>query len=263
VKLKSVKTDGPRTFAPKSEAPRLDWIKPLMAEDAAAAPRPSHASVAPEPVAAPAAKSGPSSRFALLAASVAIAAGIGAMAGALGASSFSHMTATPLIETTASVPAVAADDIHALQASIAQLRGDLAALKTSVEAGTKSASGQFAKVAERMDRVERAQAEPTAKITKAVESLERLEKRAEATPAKDVTGSVPTSATSASASQPVVGGWVVRNVYQGVAFIQGRIGLMEVEAGDVVPGVGRVESIRKQDGRWVVVTSKGIITSPR
>src|SRR5205807_1470137 len=102
-----------------------------------------------------------------------------------------------------------------------------------------------------------------AKISKAIESLERLEKRAEATPAKDVTGSVPTPATSASAAQPVVGGWVVRNVYQGVAFIQGRIGLMEVEPGDVVPGVGRVESIRKQDGRWVVVTSKGIITSPR
>jgi hypothetical protein len=26
-----------------------------------------------------------------------------------------------------------------------------------------------------------------------------------------------------------------------------------------VPGVGRVDAIRKQDGHWVVVTSKGLI----
>jgi len=38
--------------------------------------------------------------------------------------------------------------------------------------------------------------------------------------------------------------------------------VIEVEAGDVVPGVGRIESIRRQDGRWMVVTSNGIIPSP-
>ena len=34
--------------------------------------------------------------------------------------------------------------------------------------------------------------------------------------------------------------------------------------GDALPdlaGVGRVDAIRKQDGRWVVVTSKGLIVS--
>jgi hypothetical protein len=41
--------------------------------------------------------------------------------------------------------------------------------------------------------------------------------------------------------------------------IQGRIGLIEVEVGDPLPGGGRVEAIRRQDGRWVVVTSKGLI----
>jgi hypothetical protein len=38
---------------------------------------------------------------------------------------------------------------------------------------------------------------------------------------------------------------------------------MEVEQGDLVPGLGRIDAIRKQDGRWVVVTSKGVITAPR
>ena len=29
------------------------------------------------------------------------------------------------------------------------------------------------------------------------------------------------------------------------------------------PGIGRVETIKRQDGRWVVVTPKGVILSQR
>ena len=40
----------------------------------------------------------------------------------------------------------------------------------------------------------------------------------------------------------VLDGWTVRHVSRGVAVIQGRrMGAIEVEAGDVVPGVGRIE----------------------
>jgi hypothetical protein len=31
----------------------------------------------------------------------------------------------------------------------------------------------------------------------------------------------------------------------------------------MVPGLGRVEAIRKQDGRWVVLTSKGLVMPAR
>ena len=59
----------------------------------------------------------------------------------------------------------------------------------------------------------------------------------------------------------MIDGWTVRHVSRGVAIIQGRrMGAIEVEAGDVVPGVGRIESIRRQDGRWIVLTSNGMIT---
>ena len=34
-----------------------------------------------------------------------------------------------------------------------------------------------------------------------------------------------------------------------------------VDKGDVVPGLGRIEAFRKQDGRWVVVTPKGLIVA--
>ncbi len=55
----------------------------------------------------------------------------------------------------------------------------------------------------------------------------------------------------------------MRDVRRGTALIEGRMGLIEVDQGDVVPGLGRVDAIRKQDGRWVVVTSKGLIMPPR
>jgi hypothetical protein len=61
-----------------------------------------------------------------------------------------------------------------------------------------------------------------------------------------------------------VPGWSVRDVYRGVAMLQSRLGgMVEVEPGDVLPSLGRIESIRRQDGRWVVVTSRGMITSMR
>ncbi len=56
---------------------------------------------------------------------------------------------------------------------------------------------------------------------------------------------------------------MVREVQRGTAMIEGRMGMIEVNKGDTVPGLGRVDAIRKQDGRWVVVTSKGLILSPR
>ena len=60
---------------------------------------------------------------------------------------------------------------------------------------------------------------------------------------------------------PTVEGWVLRDVANGSALIEGRRGMYEVFAGDPVPGLGRVDAIRKQDGRWVVVTSKGLIVA--
>src|SRR5438067_1873977 len=108
-----------------------------------------------------------------------------------------------------------------------------------------------------------------AKLAKTLEVVERLEKRAELAPAKETTGSVPPPPAAAAAPvqppQPsVVPGWTVRDVYRGMAIIQGaRTGPIEVEAGDTVPFLGRIEAIRRQDGHWVVVTSKGIIAAAR
>ena len=60
---------------------------------------------------------------------------------------------------------------------------------------------------------------------------------------------------------PTVEGWILRDVANGGALIEGRQGVYEVYAGDPVPGLGRVDAIRRQDGRWVVVTTKGLIVA--
>ena len=88
--------------------------------------------------------------------------------------------------------------------------------------------------------------------------------------AREVTGSVSQPTTVAAAApvvppKPEVGrlprveGWVLRDVGNGGALIEGRRGMFEVYIGDPLPGLGRVDAIRKQDGQWVVVTTKGLI----
>jgi hypothetical protein len=57
-----------------------------------------------------------------------------------------------------------------------------------------------------------------------------------------------------------VEGWSLREASNGFALIESRRhGIYEVYPGDPIPGIGKVDAIRKQDGRWVVVTSKGLI----
>src|SRR3954453_3263621 len=87
-------------------------------------------------------------------------------------------------------------------------------------------------------------------------------------PSKDVTGSVapvaaatPATPKAEVAKLPKVEGWGLRDGAKGGGLIQGRLGIFEVYAGDAMPGLGRVDAIRRQDGRWVVVTSKGLIVA--
>jgi hypothetical protein len=198
------------------------------------------------------------SRFTLLAAALALAAALGAMIGALAA----YGLARPA-NTAVATGRTGLEEVQALKENVVQTRVELAALKLSIDSANRNAAAQFTRISERIDRVERAQAEPAAKLAKAVDALERLS-RGEAAP-KDVTGSVlpPPAAVNQATKPGAIDGWVVRDVHRGTALIEGRMGLIEVDQGDVVPGLGRVDAIRRQDGRWVVVTSKGLIMPPR
>src|SRR5262245_30274076 len=198
------------------------------------------------------------SRFTLLAAALALAAALGAMIGALAA----YGLARPA-NTAVAAGRTGLEDVQALKENVVQARVELAALKLSIDSANRNAAAQPTKISERIDRAERTHAEPAAKLAKAVDALDRLS-RGEAAP-KDVTGSVlpPPAAVNQATKSGAIDGWVVRDVHRGTALIEGRMGLIEVDQGDVVPGLGRVDAIRRQDGRWVVVTSKGLIMPPR
>lgn len=58
-----------------------------------------------------------------------------------------------------------------------------------------------------------------------------------------------------------IGGYVLREVYRGVAFVEGRDGVIEeVAQGDLLPGAGRVTAIARRGADWVVVTTRGVIS---
>jgi hypothetical protein len=236
-------------------APDIAGLKPASGEDD---PGPlAGEDTAPEP---PAEIAPPPrvNRFTMLAACLALAAAFGGMVGALAAFALARPHPTPVI----AAGKFGSEEIQALKENVVQARVELAALKVSIDAGNRGATTQFTKIAERIERMERNAAEPAAKINKAVENFERLSRADGAASLKDLTGSI-------TPPQPIAGksgaleGWVLRDVHRGTAFIEGRAGVMEVEQGDLVPGLGRIDAIRKQDGRWVVVTSKGTITAPR
>ncbi|HEX4557478.1 MAG TPA: hypothetical protein VH249_26060 [Xanthobacteraceae bacterium] len=59
-----------------------------------------------------------------------------------------------------------------------------------------------------------------------------------------------------------IAGWMVRDVNNGTAVLEGPGGVRRAAQGDTVPGVGRIESIVRWGNRWLVATSSGLISTP-
>lgn len=202
-------------------------------------------------------------RYAPLAAGVALAVAVGAVAGAAALSTMRSDTSAATVAATAA----AADQTRALQATVAQLNSEVTALKTALSNAQRTTTIQVSKLTERLDRAEKAQAEPAAKLAKITETVDRLEKKqqqAAAAPAParvaaadpDITGSV----NKEEARPPVAEGWRLVDFYQGRAVVESRNGvLFEVGPGSNLPGLGKVETIKRENGRIVVVAKNGTI----
>jgi hypothetical protein len=200
-------------------------------------------------------------RFAMVAVALAGAAAIGSFVGSLSATGVEHFW--PVAATTNPAPVRAVSTTKTEPA-------DMSALKANVDAAARGANSQLAKLAERLDRLERAQAEPAAKLARVAEALERLEKKnaaatASAAAAPETTGSIGSagpSAAEAKSSEKVLPDWIVREARGGRALVENRYGgMFDIATGSVLPGLGRVESVKRQDGQWVVVTAHGVIYS--
>jgi hypothetical protein len=56
-------------------------------------------------------------------------------------------------------------------------------------------------------------------------------------------------------------GWSIREVVGGTVVLEGPGGVWRAAQGDTVPGVGRIESVVRWGSRWIVATSKGLIST--
>lgn len=207
-------------------------------------------------------------RFPAMAAVIALAAAVGAISGALA-------TAGVMKFTTSNAPSSAGDG--AVSASIAQLNADMTALKSSIDQSAKAGASQMAKASDRLDKLEKTQTESRAKLTQLSDAVDKVRAtpQASASPAaKEVTGSIAPPRSPAVAQPatpaarktevgrlPTIEDWRVLRVFDGGAIVEGRAGVFEVYPGDPVPGLGRIDAIRRQDGRWVVVTNRGLVVA--
>jgi hypothetical protein len=196
------------------------------------------------------------SSYAPIAAAIVFSVAIGAIAGSAATSS--------LLRDTSSAPAIA-DATQSLQESVTKLGHELATLKSGIVNAHRSTSTQFVKLSERLDHADKAQAEPTAKLARLQESIDRLEHRqqqAAAAPPPEITGSIAPPKEEPKPQPQIVEGWRLRDFYDGRAVVENRNGMLyRIGPGANVPGLGRIEAIRRENGRVVVVTAKGIITA--
>ena len=113
---------------------------------------------------------------------------------------------------------------------------------------------------------------PAAKLAKIQESIDRLEKRPQQTaaapvaaPAPEITGSIASKESKEAKEEPkpvVAQGWQLVDYYDGRAIVENRHGtLVRVGPGGNLPGLGKVASIKRDNGRITVVTTGGIITA--
>ncbi|HEY6023515.1 MAG TPA: hypothetical protein VIV34_04975 [Pseudolabrys sp.] len=188
-------------------------------------------------------------RYAVLAACVAISTAFGAMVGSATTGGFAR---APAVDTAA------VEDNKATQQSVARLAKEIAGLKASLEAANKSAHTQIAKLSDRLSR-------ETAEVTGGITPPQTVPPAGQQSPplpaprpAQAAAGETPPPARLA-----IVPDWSIRETRDGYVYVQGHGDIYQVMLGAPLPGLGPVEQIKRQDGRWLVVTPKGIIVSMR
>ncbi|HTJ01494.1 MAG TPA: hypothetical protein VL492_01775, partial [Methylovirgula sp.] len=187
------------------------------------------------------------------------------------------------VDSMHAAPAASSEDVRSLKKSIEALRASFESSKT--ETG--------ATIAVLSSKVDHLQHETTARVQTPAptERSARAEKPVAGAPVTTASVTHPGTAPHTTAAAPVetamatpanakpqttaekpepkkkpeklLANWVVRDVYRGVALIDGPEGSLEVTRGDPIPGAGTVESIERRNGGWVLVTSRGIVVSVR
>jgi len=150
-----------------------------------------------------------------------------------------------------------AQDSHASDATIANLQKSLAAQKAD-------ATATAAQLQAKIDHIQASAIDktPTGSIPTPPEKPQANNPaNILAKPTERITlGDRPAPAKAAeSAQQSVYRNFVLRDVANGMAVVEGSTGLDEVGPGDTLPGGARVERLEKRGREWVLVTNRGVI----
>ena len=163
--------------------------------------------------------------------------------------------------------AVASDaELRSLRESVALLRRNVTELsesvsinRTALDAANKASSERLARLAQNTDRPERDPSNPIIKADRTAEERAQIARPAQA----DITGSIQQAPRASNQTREVIAGWRVRRAYDGAAVLEGKSAVIEVVLGQDVPDLGRIQEIKYENNRWTVLTSRGIILSPR
>jgi hypothetical protein len=265
----SAKAEAAKLDLPMVESPSISPAGPLTEPATAAAPAVEPAAPKVEPVAATIAAAWPSmnlfnlrprqKRRAMMAATVAVVGALGAVVGAAASGTFAP-------KPVQHVNVATLEDRKALEQQIAKLNSQVTTLKAGIEAANKMSTAQIARINERADRIERnVNAElvtgsisvpQTVPVAPAITTPTPL-------PSPRPAPRIAAPEVQQPSRQQIVQDWAIREARDGFVYVQGHGDVYQVVPGAPLPGLGPVESIKRQDGRWVVKTPKGIIVSMR
>src|SRR5450759_3867322 len=236
-------------ISPATETPAIATDTPAPAIEPIAAATPA---VEPITYAVPVAKprfvlKARHKHYALLAASVTFAAALGAVVGALASGGYS---------TPARPDVAAIEQNKAMQQSIDRLGKEVSTLKANLEQANKSAHIQIAKISERLEHA-------TAEVTGAISAPQTTAPVLTPLPSPRPAPRIAAVEPPPPARPSVVAGWTIRDTRNGNVYVENHGELYQVVLGAPLPGLGPVQSVKRQDGRWVVLTPKGIIVSMR
>ncbi len=202
-------------------------------------------------------------RNAVLAVWVVVAGTLGTIVGAV--------TSASINKPVPHIDVAAVKERQALHKSIAHLSGEVAALKSSLATASRATHTQIAKINARLA------APPKPDITGSIRTVAAAPTPTPTPVLRSPPATLPVVTTPIPAPRPaariaaiesparlsVVSDWTIRSAREGAVLVDHHGELYQVVIGAVLPGLGPVEAIKRQDGRWMVVTPKGIIVSRR
>ena len=116
-----------------------------------------------------------------------------------------------------------------------------------------------AATAERIDRLERRIEELSARPAAGGDQIAALAQRVNDVEARAVAPTTPRPSIMPPTKPPVIQGWSLKGVQNGVAWLNGPKGFVEAKVGTDLGEAGRVKSVARYDQDWVVMTDNGVI----